>query len=495
MNFQTHQLFRNVIGILFLALIFMTAGCSNAVDNKPTKIDSLISAYNDYGLFHGTVLVAENGRIIFEKGYGPANREWNTLHAPDTKFRIASITKTFTAVLIMQLVETGKVDLNGKLTDYLPFYRKETGERVTIHHLLSHSSGIPDYLGIPGFWQNQILLQFSRKEFVHRFCSGDLEFEPGFKYQYNNSGYYLLGLIIEEMTGKSFETALQKYILEPLGMKNTGMDNNRVVLKNRATGYVKSGFDFLNVPYLNIDNSYASGQMYSTVRDLYLFDQALYTDLLLSPQHRDKLFASHYYYAKGDYSIGYDWELGKLPLSECSEGAAYAQHMGGLNGFNTLFCRLIEDKHLIVLLGNLDSAPLKEMRQKIANILYDKSIDMPLKSIAWEIREIIEEKGVNSAIRVYHSIRTEQSTEYDLGERELNAVGYYLLRNKRIEEAIQIFQLNVEVYPDYANGWDSLAEACMLNGDKKLAIEYYQKCLKLNPKSQNALNMLRKLNE
>lgn len=495
MNFQTHRLFNKVIGILFLALIFEMGGCTNVIDNKSTKIDSLISAYNDYGHFHGIVLVAENGRIILEKGYGLANREWDIPHDPDTKFRIASITKTFTAVLVMQLVETGKVDLNGKLTDYLPFYRKDTGERVTVHHLLSHSSGIPDYLRIPGFWQNQLLLQYSRKDFVHRFCSGDLEFEPGSKYQYNNSGYYLLGLIIEEVTGESFETALQENILKPLGMKNTGVDNNRVVLKKRAAGYIKSGFDFLNVSYLNIDNIYASGQMYSTAEDLYLFDQALYTDQLLSPQYRDKLFTPYHYYPKGDYSIGYDWELGKLPLADSSDGAAYAQHMGGLNGFNTLFCRLIEDKHLIVLLGNLDSAPLKEMRQKMANILYDRPYDMPLKSIAWEIRKIIEEKGMNSAIQAYHSIRAEQSDEYDLGERELNAVGYYFLRNGKRKEAIEIFQLNVEVYPDYANGWDSLAEAYMLNGDKKLAIKYYKKCLKLNPKSQNALNMLRKLNE
>jgi len=495
MNFHTHQLFNKVIGILFLSFILGIVGCTNVKENKSAKIDSLLSAYSDYGHFHGTVLVAENGKIILEKGYGLANREWDVTHDPDTKFRIASITKTFTAVLIMQLVETSKIDLNGKLTDYLPFYRKDTGERVTIHHLLSHSSGIPDHLRIPGFWQNQLLLQYSRKDFVQRYCSGDLEFEPGFKYQYSNSGYYLLGLIIEEVTGESFETVLHDNILDPLGMKNTGLDNNRVVLKNRATGYVKSGFDFLNVPYLNIDNIFASGQMYSTAKDLYLFDQALYSNQLLAPQFRAKLFTPYHHYSKGDYSIGYDWELGKLALAESSEGAAYAQHMGGLNGFNTLFCRLIEDKHLIVLLGNLDSAPLLEMRQEITNILYDRPYDIPLKSTAWEIRKIINEKDLKSAIQAYHSIRTEHSDEYDLGESELNTVGYDLLRNGKIEEAMEIFRLNVEIYPDYANGWDSLAEANMLNGNIKLAIKYYQKCLELNPKSQNALNMLRKLKE
>lgn len=483
------------ISMFCLLSIFAISGCADARNDKAAHIDSLVSAYNDYGHFHGTVLVSEHGRIILEKGYGVANREWDMLHGPETKFRIASITKTFTAVLIMQLIEAGKLDLEGKLIDYLPFYRKNTGQRVTIHHLLSHSSGIPDHLRIPGFWQNQMLLRYSRKEFVHQFCSGDLEFEPGSKYQYNNSGYYLLGLVIEEVTGKSFDTVLQDNILKPLGMTNTGVDNNRVVLKKRATGYVKSAFEFINVPYLNIDNAFASGQMYSTARDLYLFDQALHSDILLSAQYRGMLFTPHFFYPKGNYAVGYDWELAKLPLGSSADSVSYAQHMGGLNGFNTLLCRLIREKHLIVLLANLDSAPLKEMRQQITNILYDRPFDMPLKSVAREMRRIIEDEGITSAIQAYHSIRAEHSDEYDLGERELNAVGYYLLRSNKKDEAIQIFRLNVEIHPDYANGWDSLGEACMLNGDIESAISHYQKCLELNPGNQNALNMLRHLNE
>jgi len=484
MIFHPRRLSIKETSILCLTLFVAISFCTIDKERKSIKIDSLISAYNDYGHFNGTVLVAENGKIILEKGYGLANREWDTPHEPDTKFRIASITKTFTAVLIMQLVEKGRIDLNGKLTDYLPFYRKDTGERVTIHHLLSHSSGIPDYLRIPGFWQNQLLLRYSRKDFVNEFCSGDLEFEPGSKYQYNN---------IEEVTGASFETILQKNILKPLGMKKTGVDDNRGILKKKATGYADSGFDFINVPYFNIENIYASGQMYSTVKDLYLFDRALYTDILLPAQYRDKLFEPHFHYSQGNISIGYDWELGKLPLSGAKDSVSYAQHMGGLNGFNTMFCRLIESEHLIVLLGNLDRAPLKEMRGEITNILYDKPYDMPLKSIAREIRKTIEDKGIPSAIQAYHSIRAEHSEEYDLGERELNTVGYYLLIKGKRKEAIEIFTLNVTIYPDYANGWDSLGEACMLDGNIESAIKYYQKCLELNPGSQNAVNMLKKL--
>jgi len=493
MNIRLRRSLVNEISILCLVIILATFGCTEGKEDKSKKIDSLISAYNDYDHFHGTILVAENGKIIIEKGYGLASREWEMPHGPDTKFRIASITKTFTAILIMQLVDAQKVDLEGKITDYLPFYRHDTGEKVTIHHLLSHSSGIPDYLRIPGFWQNQMLLQHSRDEFVKKYCSGDLEFEPGTQYRYNNSGYYLLGLIVEKVTSNSFETVLQENIIIPSGMKNTGMDNNRVVLKNRATGYVKSGFDFRNVPYLNIENSFSAGQMYSTAKDLFLFDRALHSDLLLSAQYRELLFTPHFYYSKHDYSIGYDWELGKIRLAESEDSVSYAQHLGGLNGFNTMFCRLLDDGQLIILLGNLDSAPLKEIRQEITNILYDRPFAMPLKSIAREMYNIIVGKDVASAMQAYHSIRAEHTDEYNMGERELNAVGYYLLRNNKQAEAIQIFRLNVEVYPEYANGWDSLGEAYMLNGEKELSIQCYQKCLSLDPNNQNAANMLKKL--
>lgn len=192
-----------------LASAFISSGAVQAGDVHVTKIDELVSLYHEYGLFDGTVLVAENGRVILKKGYGLANREWSTPHEPDTRFRIASITKPFTAMLVMQLVAKGKIDLSNTVTELLPYYRKDTGDQVTVHDLLCHSSGIPDHLRIPGFWQNQMLLSHSRKEFVKQYCSGDLEFEPGTQYKYNNSGYYLLGMIIEETEGRSFGDVLE----------------------------------------------------------------------------------------------------------------------------------------------------------------------------------------------------------------------------------------------------------------------------------------------
>ncbi|MFC1724616.1 serine hydrolase [candidate division KSB1 bacterium] len=492
-----HKIYNKPMIVFLIVLLLNITALAQSHDvqenEKSGKIDDLISTYHEYGLFNGVVLAAEGGKIILKKGYGLANREWDMPHSPDTKFRIASITKPFTALLIMQLVEKGKIDLNGKITDYLPYYRKDTGEKVTIHHLLSHSSGIPDYLRIPGFWQNQLLLRFSRRDFIDQFCTGDLEFEPGTKYKYSNSGYYILGMIIENVTKQPLEAVLNENILSPLKMNNTGLETNRKMLKKRAIGYTKSGFDYINVPYLNIENIYASGQMYSTVEDLYLLDQALYSDKLLSEEYRSKLFEPCYYYPRGKYYVGYDWEIGKYSLSAGRDSIAYARHFGGLNGFNTLFCRLMEDKHLIVLFCNLDSAPLRDMSIKITNILYGCSYELPKKSIALELVEIINEEGVKSGVKRYFLLKQTQPDKLDFNERELNKLGYYILRQNRIKEAVKIFELNVEVFPEYANGWDSLGEAYFMQGDRQMAIDCYNKVLELNPNSSNAIEMLKKI--
>ncbi len=243
---------------------------SGFAQNKANKIDELMTLYHEYGQFNGSVLVADHGKVIFKKGYGLANMEWNIPNESDTKFRIGSITKQFTAMLIMQLVEEGKVKLNDKITDYLPEYRKDTGDKVTIHHLLTHTSGIPNYTGLPGFWQDSTRNHYTLDYMVKNFCSGDLEFEPGTIFKYSNSGYYLLGVIIEKVTGKRFKEVLQERILEPLKMNNTGIDKHDVILEKRSSGYNKDISGFVNSEYIFMQNAYAAGAMYSTVEDLYL---------------------------------------------------------------------------------------------------------------------------------------------------------------------------------------------------------------------------------
>lgn len=335
--------------------------------DKSARIDALMSGYHQKGQFNGTVLVADKGAVIIKKGYGMANMEWDIPNAADTEFRLGSITKQFTSMLIMQLVQEGKIKLDGKLSEYLPYYRKDTGEKVTIHNLLTHTSGIPSYTSLPGFFKNLSRDPYGVEEFVKKYCSGDLKFEPGSKFEYDNSGYFLLGAIIEQLTGMPYEKALQERILDPLGMKDTGYDHHETILKKRASGYEKApGGKIINAPYLDMSLPYAAGSLYSTVEDLYKWDRSLYTDKLLSESNKQimfKPFLSNY---------AYGWFVGSQALGSTQDKVPAISHEGGINGFNTLEVRLVGDKNLIVLLNNTGGTRLDEMAKNIAAILYDK---------------------------------------------------------------------------------------------------------------------------
>jgi CubicO group peptidase (beta-lactamase class C family) len=474
---------------LILALLSLLAINANVfAQDKAKKIDDLMSLYHSHGQFNGSILVAEKGNVIYKKGFGLANMEWNIANQPDTIFRLGSITKQFTSMLIMQLVEQGKIKLDGKLSEYLPDYRKDTGDKVTIHHLLTHTSGIPSYTGLPRFFQDVSRNPYKVDEFVKKYCSGDLEFEPGSKFSYNNSGYFLLGAIIERITGKSYEQALKEKILDPLGMKDTGYDNADPLIRRRAAGYQRSPKGIVNAPFLDMSIPYAAGSLYSTVEDLYVWDQALYTEKLLSARYKEimlKPFLNGY---------AYGWGVTKQPLGETKETASAIAHGGGINGFNTLIVRLVDDKHLIVLLNNTGGARLGEMAKNISAILYDKPHGLPKKSIAEALTKTIMEKELTSAINQYRDLKTNQSNAYDFSEPELNGLGYRLLAMKKVKEAIEVFKLNVEAYPQSSNVYDSLAEAYMTNGDKELAIKNYKRSLELNPQNTNAAETLKKLN-
>lgn len=478
-------IFSVVLSLVFTLVAFRID--SHAQD-KVSKIDELVETYYDSRQFTGAVLVAEGGKVIYKKGFGLANREWNIPNTPDTKFRLGSITKQFTSMLILQLVEQGKIDLEGKLSDYLPYYRKDTGSRVTVHHLLTHSSGIPSYTSIPNFFEDISRDPYPVKEFVEKYCSGDLEFEPGSKFLYNNSGYFLLGAIIEEITGKTYEETLKQRIFDPIGMKNSGYDRHDQIIPNRATGYSITFDGCLNAPYLDMSLPYAAGSLYSTAEDLYLWDQALYTEKLLPAKTKELLFTPHI------QGYGYGWGIREKSLPGSEEKLTSISHGGGINGFNTLIERIIEGKHLIVLLNNTPRARLAQMSDAIIRILYDKPYDLPKKSIAETMYKTWKEKDLQSAIQQYETLKKEKPEEYNFQETELNMLGYYLLENKKkTEDAIEIFKLNLQVNPEYANGYDSLAEAYMISGNKDLAIKNYAKSLELDPQNTNAVEKLNEL--
>jgi CubicO group peptidase (beta-lactamase class C family) len=484
---KKHFLRPRILPLLITVAWLLAADALVLAQDKAAKIDELMKVYNSYQQFNGAVLVAENGKVIFKKGYGMANMEWNIPVETDTRFRLGSITKQFTSMLVLQLVQEGKIKLEGKLTDYLPDYRKDTGDRITIHQLLNHTSGIPSYTGLPNFFEEISRNPYSVSDFVKKYASGDLEFEPGTKWNYNNSGYFLLGAIVERVTGKPYEQVLKERIFDAVGMKNTGYDHHETILAKRASGYEKRLGGYVNASYLDMSLPYAAGSLYSTVEDLYLWDQALYTEKLLSPQLKEVMFKP------GLINYAYGWVVRKAPLGAQGEPVAIIEHGGGINGFNTIIMRLPESKNLIVLLNNTGGTKLGEMSQKISAILFGKPYKAPLRDIAETLFNTVSEKDVQAAIKQYRELKATQRDAYDFSEPQLNSLGYRLMQMKRVKDAIEILKLNVEMFPQGFNTYDSLGEAYMENGDKNLAIQNYKKSLELNPKNTGAVDKLKKL--
>ena len=472
-------------------ILLIAAQCSVPAQTKVQAIDSLMNTVSQNGQFNGTVLVAEHGSVIYKKGFGFANMELKVPNQPDTKFRLGSITKQFTATLILKLIEQGKLKLDGKVSDYLPEYSKANGSRITIHQLLTHSSGIPNYTDFPNFFRERARNPVAADEFVKTFADSTLRFEPGTKFSYSNSGYFVLGAIIEKVTGKPYEQVLRENIFDPLWMKNSGYDHSRDLLANRAAGYEKDLSEYVNADYVDMSIPYSAGALYSTVEDLYLWDQALYTDTPLSEASKKLMFTPHIP-AMGR-SYGYGWFVGKSAEGKYSDSITTISHGGRINGFNSLIFRIPQDKNLVVLLHNGGVAPLEVICQAITGILYGKPYTLPRKSVAEAVLATTLERGIVSGLQQYRDLTGKQADSYAVREEEINNAGYRLLQMGKKKEAIEIFKLNVEAFPKSSNVYDSLGEAYMDNDDRDLAITNYEMSMKLDPNNVNGLQRLKKL--
>ena len=481
------------------ALLALLAGplAAGETKSKSTMIDELLSKYQEYGQFSGSVLVAEHGQVIYSKGLGLADREWGVPNAADTKFRIGSITKTFTAIAVMKLAEQGAIKLDATVSDYLPEYPRANGAKITIRQLLNHTSGIPNYTEFPGYWREFSRQPLTTESLVKLFADSALRFEPGARFQYSNSGYVLLGAIIEKVTGQPYEQALAQRIFEPAGMKNTGYDRTRPLLLQRARGYDHTFAGYANAPYVDMSVPFSAGALYSTVGDLYLLDRALAEGKLLSKESI-ALMCQPQGAAGGPEipaggSYGYGWFIAKVPAGASKDSLLVIEHGGQVNGFNALFSRIPADGNLVVLCGNVSALPLYGISRNIMRILYGGQPEQPKPSLAEALYRAIASQGAPAALKQYKPAIKARPAAYFIDERELNELGYALLQAGKISEAIEVFIMNCEAFPKSANVWDSLGEAYWAAGNKERAVINYKKSLKLNPDNAGAAEFLKRV--
>jgi CubicO group peptidase (beta-lactamase class C family) len=314
------------------------------------------------------VLIAEDGKPLLAKGYGYANIEWQIPNTPQTKFRIGSITKQFTSMLIMQLREQGKLKLEDSVCVYVTPC-PEAWKPVTIHHLLTHTSGIPTYTGQPA-WREKNMVPLTTDQVMAFVRDLPLQWVPGEKYAYNNSGYFLLGMVVEKATGKKYEDALGEMILTPLGLKDTGYDWSRTILPNRASGYSGRGEKLSNAAALDMQQPYSAGAMYSTVEDLLAWDQSLYTNRLLPETAKTVMWTP----VLNNYAYG--WNIG-APAANLFGGHKRMAHTGGINGFSSVIIRLPEPRLTFIVLSNNEGANAGNIGRDLASIYFGQPYTIP----------------------------------------------------------------------------------------------------------------------
>jgi CubicO group peptidase (beta-lactamase class C family) len=455
-------------------------------ETKSDQINRILQAYTETGRFQGSVLVSDHEQVILQKGYGMANLELNVPNRSDTKFRIGSLTKQFTAILILQLAAEGKLKLDGKVADYLPEYPNAAAERITIHQLLSHQSGIVSYT-TPDFMTRRARDFFTPLELASVFWDRALEFEPGSKYAYSNSGYHVLGLILERITGKSYKQVLKERVLDVLEMRDTGYDLPEAILPNRASGYTKTPDGIENATWVNMSIPFAAGGLYSTVADLRRWDAALYTEELLPQRYLELAFQRAAKFPDGG-GYGYGWMLGNRNLPVSKRQLPVQQHFGGIPGFTSMIVRLPEDRSLIVILANILGTEWGGVSNSIIQILFGEPAEIPKPSMADALARGIRARGIDGARR-----ECARRVELDAVQGEINTLGYYYLRAKRLPEAVVVFECNAGLFAKAWNVYDSLGEAYAASGDRDRALASYRKAIELNPTAASARKALAEL--
>jgi CubicO group peptidase (beta-lactamase class C family) len=344
------------------ALLIVLVPAAARSDEIPERLSAYMDAAVNATKFSGSVLVAKDGKVLFAKGYGLANAEFEIPNTPDTKFRLGSITKMFTATAILILQDRGKLKVHDPVGKYLSDAPK-AWEKVTIHHLLTHTSGVPSYTEDPLYG-----LSMSKAEtvtsMIARFKDKSLQFEPGSKFHYSNSGYFLLGAVIEKVSGKSYEAFLKEAIFDPLGMVDTGYDRPATVLRKRASGYNRVGDGLVNAAYLDMNQPYAAGSLYSSVRDLLKWDRAL-----KAGPFSNGAVAAMFKPFKDNY--GYGWAIGD------HKGHKRYGHGGGINGFATDFERYPDDGVCVAVLCNVLPASPGKVAGDLAGIVFGESVPLP----------------------------------------------------------------------------------------------------------------------
>jgi len=348
--------------LLFL-LVMISFPFVQHAQTMEEKIDQLMSNQYKADESGATILIAKEGEVIYRKAFGKSNLELNTDMIPENVFEIGSITKQFTAVSILMLLEEGKLSLEDEITKFIPDYPTQ-GTKITIHHLLTHTSGIKSYTSIPS------LADYARDDIsvttlIDAFKNEPMDFKPGEQFLYNNSGYILLGYIVEKVSGMTYPEFIQKRIFDVLKMEHSLYGSKYTIVKNRAAGYQKQE-KYLNADYISMNIPYAAGSIMSTVDDMLLWQKAIRNNTLISKESLAKAFTNYTLNDGGKIDYGYGWShnlVNNVPVIE---------HGGGIFGYTTQGIYVPSENVYVIILTNCNCNSPTDIAFKIAAIAIGK---------------------------------------------------------------------------------------------------------------------------
>ncbi|HRH43999.1 MAG TPA: serine hydrolase [Pyrinomonadaceae bacterium] len=351
------------IGLIIVIALFSIVSAQTETSDISAKVDEYMNAFVKVKGVGGAVLVARDGKILTAKGYGLANAESNISNTDTTRFRIGSLTKQITAAAVMLLQERGKLNVKDTACKYLENC-PDAWKEITIHQLLTHTSGIANYTALPD-WKTKKSEDLSPIQVSALIRDLPLKFKSGEDFDYSNTNYLLLGLIIEKVSGKSYETFLQENIFSPLKMNDSGYDHGEQNLPNQAVGYFKKGEQNVRADQINMKAPFAAGAIYSTVEDLFKWQQAFDSETLLKQDTINVVFTPE----KKNY--GYGWGIGNW------KNHKVLSHSGGIDGFSSHIMKFPQEKATVIVLLNNDRVLAQTVAVDLSSILYGEKYDLP----------------------------------------------------------------------------------------------------------------------
>jgi CubicO group peptidase (beta-lactamase class C family) len=501
--------------IYALTLACVTLANQAAAQTVSQKLDGLFQT----SPINGNVLVAENGRIIYQKSFGYADLAAKTPITNDSPFQTASVAKSFTSTAVLQLRDKRKLNLDDPFVKYFPEFPFPA---IAIKHLLSHTSGLPNLELYERLVRDNPELIIMNKDAIPalRLWNKPLKFQPGEKWNYCNTNYVLLALLVEKLSNQPFETYLEKNVFAPARMNHTYVQTNsspvagsravtrhmlptmyKTVPENVKDVRLKDRVKMWRIKYetYNLGATLGDQNVISTTEDLFRFDEALSSGKLLSQASMDEAFAptklnnGQIYYEDfgpqyGRCSYGFGWIV-----CDSQDVGKTVSHDGFNRGIATQFYRNLTKKQTIVMFDNTEGPGFNQKVAAVIDILNSKPSEPPLikQSIARHFGEALLEKGFEAALIKFNEVRGDAG--FYLDEREMNILGYDLLFNDYKSQAVEAFRMNVLMFPNSFNVYDSYAEALAENGKREEAILMYRKAIALNPKSEGSLQALKRL--